>query len=79
MAQNPVAHKHAKQIDLDCHFVRELVGSGRLAVRHVPTSLQLADIFTKALPCALFEVFPYVNNIAYLTQIVVRVFTSYMD
>jgi hypothetical protein len=57
MAQNPVAHKHAKHIDLDCHFVRELVGSGRLAVRHVPTSLQLADIFTKALPRPLFEVF----------------------
>ena len=57
MAQNPVAHKHAKYIDLDCHFVCELVGSGRLAVRHVPTSLQLADIFTKTLPRPLFEVF----------------------
>ncbi|XP_057432842.1 uncharacterized mitochondrial protein AtMg00810-like [Lotus japonicus] len=57
MAQNPVAHKHAKHIDLDCHFVRELVASGRLDVRHVPTSLQLADIFTKALPRPLFELF----------------------
>ncbi|XP_057418149.1 uncharacterized protein LOC130712328 [Lotus japonicus] len=57
MAQNPVAHKHAKHIDLDCHFVRELVSSGRLDVRHVPTSLQLADFFTKALPRPLFELF----------------------
>nr|KYP53000.1 Retrovirus-related Pol polyprotein from transposon TNT 1-94 [Cajanus cajan] len=57
MAQNPVAHKHAKHIDLDCHFIRELVASGRLAVRHVPTSLQLADIFTKALSRPLFELF----------------------
>nr|KYP44668.1 Retrovirus-related Pol polyprotein from transposon TNT 1-94 [Cajanus cajan] len=44
-------------IDLDCHFINELVASGRLAVRHVPTSLQLTDIFTKALPRLLFELF----------------------
>lgn len=57
MAQNLVAHKHVNHIDLDCHFVRKLVASGRLVVRHVPTALQLADIFTKALPRPLFELF----------------------
>ncbi|XP_023732469.1 uncharacterized mitochondrial protein AtMg00810-like [Lactuca sativa] len=28
--QNPVSHKHAKHIDLDYHFVRELVASSKL-------------------------------------------------
>lgn len=57
LSQNPVSHKRAKHIDIDCHFVRELVAFGRLYTRFVPTSLQLADIFTKSLPRPLFEVF----------------------
>lgn len=57
MAQNPVTHKHAKHVNLDCHYIRELVAFGRLVVRHVPTSLQLADIFTKTLHRSLFELF----------------------
>ncbi|KAJ0624452.1 putative RNA-directed DNA polymerase [Helianthus annuus] len=30
MTQNPVSHKRAKHIDLDYHFIRELVNSGKL-------------------------------------------------
>ncbi|GKF51638.1 uncharacterized mitochondrial protein-like protein, partial [Tanacetum coccineum] len=30
LSQNPVAHKRAKHIDLDYHFIRELVLSGKL-------------------------------------------------
>lgn len=55
LSQNPVAHKRAKHIDLDYHFVRELVSSGKLAARFVPSHLQLADIFTKSLPRPAFE------------------------
>lgn len=57
MTQNPVAHKRAKHIDLDYHFIRELVNSGKLYTKFVPTNLQVADIFTKSLPRAQFEVF----------------------
>lgn len=57
MTQNPVSHKRVKHIDLDYHFVRELVTSGNLYIKFVPTKLQVADIFTKSLPRAQFEHF----------------------
>ncbi|KAD3338470.1 hypothetical protein E3N88_06134 [Mikania micrantha] len=57
MSQNPVSHKRAKHIDLDYHFIRELVMSGKLHTRFIPTNLQLADIFTKSLPRPQFEYF----------------------
>ncbi|KAM0027867.1 putative RNA-directed DNA polymerase [Helianthus debilis subsp. tardiflorus] len=57
MTQNPVSHKRAKHIDLDYHFIRELVNSGKLYTKFVPTNLQVADIFTKSLPRPLFEKF----------------------
>ncbi|KAK9065217.1 hypothetical protein SSX86_016600 [Deinandra increscens subsp. villosa] len=57
MSQNPVAHKRAKHIDIDYHFIRELVLSGRLYTKFVPTKLQVADIFTKSLPRPQFELF----------------------
>ncbi|GKA08398.1 retrovirus-related pol polyprotein from transposon RE1 [Tanacetum coccineum] len=55
MSQNPVSHKRAKHIDLDYHFVRELVASGKLYTKFIPTKLQVADIFTKSLPRPQFE------------------------
>ncbi|GKB69844.1 uncharacterized mitochondrial protein-like protein [Tanacetum coccineum] len=57
LSQNPVAHKRAKHIDIDYHFVRELVSHKKLSTRFVPSSQQLADIFTKSLPRPLFESF----------------------
>ncbi|GJX03534.1 uncharacterized mitochondrial protein-like protein, partial [Tanacetum coccineum] len=57
MSQNPVSHKRAKHIDLDYHFVRELVASGKLYTKFIPTKLQVADIFTKSLPHPQFEYF----------------------
>ena len=57
LTQNPVAHKRAKHIDLDYHFVRELVASGKLVTMFVPTKLQVEDIFTKSLSRHQFEQF----------------------
>ncbi|XP_022004529.1 uncharacterized mitochondrial protein AtMg00810-like [Helianthus annuus] len=57
LSQNPVSHKRAKHIDIDYHFVRELVSSGRLHTKFVPSNLQVADIFTKSLPRPLFDRF----------------------
>ncbi|KAK9062637.1 hypothetical protein SSX86_019825 [Deinandra increscens subsp. villosa] len=57
MSQNPVAHKRSKHLDLDYHFIRELVTSGKLHTKFVPSKLQVADIFTKSLPREQFEYF----------------------
>ncbi|CAH9111417.1 unnamed protein product [Cuscuta epithymum] len=55
LSQNPISHKRAKHIDIDFHFVRELISAGRLSTQFVPSHLQLADIFTKSLPRTAFE------------------------
>jgi hypothetical protein len=54
MSRNPVHHRRTKHIELDIHFVREKVAVGELRVTHVPSARQLADVFTKGLPSALF-------------------------
>lgn len=48
-AANLVFHEQTKQIEIDCHFVRELVRSCAIRTEHISTRLQTVDIFTKTL------------------------------
>ncbi|GJV37682.1 ribonuclease H-like domain-containing protein [Tanacetum coccineum] len=50
-------HQRSKHIEIDIHFVRDLVAAGQVRVLHVPSRYQFADILTKGLSSALFEVF----------------------
>ncbi|GJX26107.1 ribonuclease H-like domain-containing protein [Tanacetum coccineum] len=57
MSANLVQHQRTKHIEIDIHFVRDMVKVGHVRVLHVPSRFQYADIFTKGLPSALFEDF----------------------
>jgi hypothetical protein len=57
LANNPMQHSRTKHIDIRHRFLRDHDAKGDIALRHVSTERQLADIFTKPLDeqrfCAL--------------------------
>nr|GEX22257.1 ribonuclease H-like domain-containing protein [Tanacetum cinerariifolium] len=57
LSSNLVQHQRTKHIQIDIHFVRDLLATGQVRVLHVPSRYYYADIFTKGLPTALFEEF----------------------
>jgi len=55
LCKNPVFHGRSKHIETRFHFIRESVENGKVAVRHVNTDDQLADIMTKPLGRVRFQ------------------------
>jgi hypothetical protein len=49
LVNNPVNHSRTNHIDIRHHFVRDHEAKGDIALSHVSTDKQLADIFTKPL------------------------------
>ncbi|KAI9190951.1 hypothetical protein LWI28_001272 [Acer negundo] len=54
ISKNPVQHSRTKHIDIRHYFIRELVESKTIALQHVKTNDQLADLFTKPLDTLRF-------------------------
>ena len=51
VAQNPEHHGRMKYLDLKFFWLRDMVEANVLAIQHLPGVDNLADIFTKPLPC----------------------------
>jgi hypothetical protein len=54
VAKNPVLHSKTKHIEVRYHFLRDNFEKVKIALIHVPTHDQLADIFTKPLDQVTF-------------------------
>ena len=57
LSSNPISHKRAKHVELDYHFLQELVVASKLRTQYVPSHLQVADLFTKSVYRPLFDFF----------------------
>ena len=55
LARNPEYHAQTKHIDIQHHFVRELVTAEKIYLEYCPTSEMIADITTKGLQCTTHE------------------------
>ena len=49
IAHDPVLHDRTKYIEVDRHFIKEKIESGKICLSYIPTTQQIADILTKGL------------------------------
>ena len=50
LARNPEYHQRTKHIDIQYHFIRDLVSTEKIHLEFCPSTDMIADIMTKALP-----------------------------
>ena len=55
ISKNPLYHEKTKHIEVDFHFIKEVVMEDEVCTPYSKSIEQLGDLFTKALPNATFS------------------------
>jgi hypothetical protein len=55
LANNTIKQKESKSIDMRFHWLRDRIRQGQFTITHLAGRLNLADFFTKTLPCAIHQ------------------------
>lgn len=63
VATNPITRAGSRHLEVDFHFVRELLKQGLLRVQYVQTRDQTIDVFTKGLPITCFNQCSWLLNV----------------
>ena len=55
IAHNLVQHNRTKHVEVDRHFIKEKIESGKISTPFVTTKQQLGEIVTKGIPSITFD------------------------
>jgi hypothetical protein len=69
LACNPIYHSKTKHIDLDAHYIRDLVIDGTISLSYCPTEKQTTNIFTKTMTEAKFV---HICSLLWMREVVIK-------
>ena len=57
LSENPLFHDKSKHIEIEYHYIRNMVQRGAVKLQYVAMDKQIADVLTKPLARVKFEYF----------------------
>ena len=57
LSENPIFHDRSKHVEIQCHYIRDMVQAHAIKLQYIPTDDQIAYILTKPLSKGKFVYF----------------------